>query len=235
MSIESSFETPYSEVIPTPPTPEIEIEGAFQSFVPLEFIEDPFGYFEKFGQNIKSGQKIYDADGVVKEDPTATKDLPLWRNSDGEVLQTVGKRVNTTKSQVGKSNDPFYEYTIMEIAKEFDLPAPRPVAKVKLDNEHLILMKKVEGVRWTESGMKPIHESNLTETDKKNMLAQAEEMMAQLQKSYEEIGLVRTWKLKDMIFDVDIPSKTVLNVIPTDWERTKIDNKKLAEARSRKG
>ncbi len=224
-----SFEDPtQTEHIPVS---EVEVEGPFASFVPADFIADPLGYFERRGQNIKSGEIQHDAGGVVKEDPTATKDLPVWQNQRGEQLYTVGKKVNTTKSQVGKSGDPFYEYSIMQIAEEFGLPAPRPVAKVKHDDEHLIVMTKIEGVRWTDEGMKAIEESDLTDEDKRNLLSQAQTIMAELEQRYKEIGLYRSWKLKDMIFDVDIPNRAVLGVTPTDWERTKIDIDKLAKAR----
>ncbi|MFZ2521865.1 MAG: hypothetical protein WAX44_02680 [Minisyncoccia bacterium] len=228
-----SYENPnQSENVPVS---EIEIEKDFDAFVPEGFRADPFGYFEAKGRNIKSGEIQYDEQGGVKEDPTATKDLPIWKNEQGEELHTVGKKVNTIKSQVGKSGDPFYEYSIMEIAREFDLPAPVPIAKVKRDNEHLVVMKKIEGIRWTDEGMKPITESDLTDTDKQDLLTQAQQMMDDLQKQYERIGLSRNWKLKDMIFDVDIPGRKVLKVTPTDWERTKIDIVKLVKARKERG
>ncbi len=216
------------------PIAEIKIEKDFEAFVPEEFKSDPFGYFEREGRNIKSGEIQYDEQGVVKEDPTCTKDLPVWRNSEGLELQTVGKKVNTEKSQVGKSGDPFYEYSIMEIAREFGLPAPIPVAKIKRNNEHLIVMQKILGIRWTNDGMRPIHEANLTESDKQDLLKQAQEIVNEIQQKYEQIGLRRNWKMKDMVFDVDIPNKKVLNVIPTDWERTKIDKEKLDKVREQR-
>ncbi|MFA6415820.1 MAG: hypothetical protein WCW47_03605 [Candidatus Paceibacterota bacterium] len=214
------------------PLSKVETEEGFDTFVPEEFRADPFGYFEREGRNIKSGEVTLDEQGVIKEDPTATKDLPVWHDSQGAELHTVGKKVNTVKSQIGKSGDPFYEYLIMKIAREFDLPAPTPVAKAKRGNEHLIVMKKTEGIRWTNEGMRPILESGLTEADKQDLLHQAQLIMDTLQQKYEQIGLHRNWKLKDMIFDVDILNRKVLAVTPTDWERTKIDTSKLAVARA---
>ena len=214
-----------------PPQPEVNAESDFQDFIPEEFLANPLEYFEKYGRNIKSGEILYDSEGKVKEDPTAVKDLPVWRNQRNEELHTVGKKVNLTKGKVGESGDPFYEYTIMEIAKEFGLPAPIPVAKITHNNEHLVIMKKIEGIRWTDDGMKPIRDSNLTAEDKQNLIAQAEALMFDLQQKYEGIGLHRNWKLKDMVFNVDIPNRKVISVIPTDWERTKIDTKKLTIAR----
>jgi len=217
----------------SPPQPQINIESDFQDFIPEEFLSNPLEYFEKNGHNIKPGVKHFDQKGTF-EDPDATKDLPVWHNSQNEELHTVGKKVNITKAQVGKSGDPFHEYSVMEIAKEFGLPAPTPIAKVEHNNEYLIIMKKVEGIRWTDEGMKPIHESNLTDEDKKNLLSEAEKMVADIAQKYERIGLHRKWKMKDMIFEVDIPNKKVLSVIPTDWEGTEINTKELEEARINK-
>lgn len=45
--------------------------------------------------------------------------------------------------------------------------------------------------------------------------------MEQLKKKFEEAGIIRTWKLKDMVFDIDIENKTIRSIVPTDWERTK--------------
>ena len=56
--------------------------------------------------------------------------------------------------------------------------------------------------------------------------------MKELQRRFETIGLIRTWKLKDMIFDVDLVAKTIKSITPTDWERTKIDAEKIEVARN---
>ncbi|MBP9771360.1 MAG: hypothetical protein KBD16_00330 [Candidatus Pacebacteria bacterium] len=215
--------------------PSLEVEASFEGFVPDEFRSDPLGYFETKGRNIKSGEITYDEQGVAREDPTATKDLPVWRNEDGGELHVVGKKVNTSKSHVGKSEDPFYEYSIMEIAREFGLPAARPIAKAQRGSDHLIIMEKIEGIRWTEEGMKPILEARLSDSEKAEMLAEAERLMTSLQVRYEHIGLIRTWKLKDMVCDVDIPNRKVRGLVPTDWERTKINKPMLVKAREEKG
>ena len=39
---------------------------------------------------------------------------------------------------------------------------------------------------------------------------------------FEQSGVVRGWKLKDMVFQIDVENKKVISVVPTDWERTKI-------------
>lgn len=217
--------------IESTPTTKIETAPGYEGVLPEDFTADPFRYFETRGRNIKSGEVEYGPDGEVSEDPTATKDLALRDTSGGE-KHVVAKKVNTIKSQVGKSGDPFYEYSIMQLAREFGLPAPRPIAKISRGGEHLILMERVAGIRWTDAGMTPIHESDLTPADKQAMLAQAEDIVARIAEQYAAIGLSRNWKMKDMIFHVDIPNRKVLDVTPTDWERTKIDYEKLAAARN---
>ena len=46
---------------------------------------------------------------------------------------------------------------------------------------------------------------------------------------YGTQGIIRKWKLKDMVLDVDFESKKVVGITPTDWERTKINSNKLEE------
>ena len=57
--------------------------------------------------------------------------------------------------------------------------------------------------------------------------------MIELQQHFEEAGIIRSWKLKDMIFNIDIENKRINGIVPTDWERTKIDEKKLEKYRRR--
>ena len=61
----------------------VEVEPGFAEFVPKEFLDDPAGYFEREGRNIKTGEIKYDESGAVREDPTAVKDLPIWKNTEG--------------------------------------------------------------------------------------------------------------------------------------------------------
>ena len=61
-----------------------------------------------------TGEIKYDETGRIREDPTAVKDLPIWKNTEGVEIQTVGRRVNATKGVVRESGDPFYEYKILE-------------------------------------------------------------------------------------------------------------------------
>jgi len=211
----------------------IEIRPGLDGFVPEEFRQNPVEYFESRGQNIKSGEIKRDETGRVREDPTAVKELPVWSDPNGQELRTIGKRVNIEKGKIGESGDPFYEYKIMEIVTNVGLPAPRLVAKVEQQGTHLIIMEKVQGVGWYEKDALKLKKTGCTDEDIKNLKTQAEIMMTELQQRFEEAGIVRGWKLKDMIFDIDIENMRINKIIPVDWERTKIDAEKL-EAYRRK-
>ncbi len=212
----------------------IETEAQYASFIPQEFISDPVKYFEEHGKNIKSGEVRFKETGEIEEDLTAVKDLPVWVNEQGKELFTVGKKVNAEKSQVGKSGDVFYEYEIMKLATELGLPCPKPVSRVEHGGVHILIMEKVQGFRWTDSDVQKIKESGLTEEEIDQLKKQAEEMMNELRNKFEEVGIVRTWKLNDMIFELDIPNRVVVKITPVDWERTKIDQEKLRIAMEKK-
>lgn len=200
-----------------------EIKQEYDGFVPDEFRQDPFSYFEQKGINIKSGDIKYDENGKVKEDPAAVKDLPIWTNSEGVELHSVGKKVNTEKAMIGQSGDPFYEYQIMELAITKGLPAPKPIAKASRENEHLIVMEKVPGVRWTDTDALHLSEHGYSKGDIEKLKSQAIAMMDDLKTRFDATGIIRSWKLKDMVFDLDIDNKKVRSITPTDWERTKIN------------
>ncbi len=76
--------------------PKIEILGNYEKFFPDEFKKDPLHYIETYGINIKSGEKKFDEEGRLREDPDAVKDLPEWEK-DGEKLRLVAKLVNRKK------------------------------------------------------------------------------------------------------------------------------------------
>jgi hypothetical protein len=215
----------------TTPKPQIEVESGFSDYVPLEFTQDPVGYFESEGKNIKTGDIKHDEAGRVREDPTAVKDLPVWIDTEGNELFTVGKRVNVKKGEVGKSGDPFYEYKVLEIIRDNNLPGPSPVVKIEQDGTHLIVMERVQGVRWPERNSLKLNEKGYSPQDIENLKIDAEQKMGELQKQFEEAGFTRGWKLKDMVFDIDIEAKKIRSLIPTDWERTRIDEVKLAQFR----
>lgn len=200
----------------------IEIKPEFSSFVPKEFADDPIGYFECEGVNIKKGEKKIDENGVLREDPTAVKDLPVWRNNKGEEIYTVGRRVNTLKGDVGESGDPFYEYEILEKLSQMGLPAAKPMGKIEQDGTHLIVMERIPGIRWSERDSLNLKDKGYSDEDISTLMNDAETKMNEMKNQFEQAGVVRGWKLKDMVFQIDIENKKVISIVPTDWERTKI-------------
>lgn len=220
-----SFENPTSEE--AIPQSKVEVESSYEVFVPEEFKQNPLGYFESQGKNIKSGEVKRDETGRVREDPTAVKELPMWADGNGNELHTIGKRVNIEKGKVGESGDPFYEYRVMKIVSEAGLPTPRPIAKVEQSGAHLIVMEKVQGIGWYDKDAMRLKEKGYTDQDIETLKRQAEEQMSKIQARFEEAGVQRGWKLKDMIFDIDIEGKTIRGITPVDWERTKIDQEKF--------
>ncbi len=214
--------------------PEIEIEQAYKNFVPDEFKKDPIGYFKLKGKNIKSGEIKRDKTGRVREDPTAVRELPIWFDANGNELKTIGKRVDIRKGKIRESANPFYEYQIMELINDIGLPASKPIAKVEQAGNYLIVMEKVQGTSWYEKNNLLLKENGYTDEEIRNLEKQAEEKMAQLRAEFEEAGVKRSWKLKDMIFDIDIENKTIRKIIPVDWERTEIEADKLNAYRKNK-
>lgn len=211
----------------------IEVESDFADFVPEAFKVNPIAYFEAEGRNIKSGEVRYHVSGSIDEDPTAVKDLPIWANTKGQTLAAVAKRVNIEKAQIRETADPFYEYRVMELAQELGLPAPRPIAKVEQSGAHLIVMERISGLRWVHNDMKYIRELGYSAEDLASLEVEANEMMSSLSRRYDEVGIIRSWKLRDMIFDIDIENKKLRSLTPVDWERTKLDFDKIAVARAR--
>ncbi len=220
-----SFENPTFEV-------KIEVEVGYDNFVPEEFKQDPLGYFEREGKNIKLGEVKRDETGRVREDPTAVKELPVWSDATGQELATVGKRVNVEKGKVGESGDPFYEYQIMMAVREAGLPAPRPIAKVEQVGAHLIIMEKVPGIGAHSSDVQKLKEAGYTDQDLEILKGQAEAEMEKLKALFDEAGIERQWKLKDMIIDLDIAQKKINKITPVDWERTKINQEKLEASKN---
>jgi hypothetical protein len=210
------------------PDVRIEIEHGFEDFVPEVFKQDPIKYFENEGVNIKSGEVKIDDAGVVREDPTTVKVLPAWTSISGEVMEVVGKRVNVAKSKVGESGDPFYEYKIMEMVREVGLPTSKPVVKVECGGVHLIVMEKLKGINWWSKDKLGLKERGYSGSDIEDLKSQAEVLMDDMKNKFEQAGIERGWKLKDMVFDIDIENKKVSRITPVDWERTKINQEKYS-------
>ncbi len=208
-------------------SPKVEVEVEFSDFIPQAFLDDPAGYFEREGENVKPGEIKFEH-GMVREDPTAVKDLPIWKNEKGDELSTVGKRVNVTKALVGESGDPFYEFKILEELQKRGLPATRPVAKAEQGGVHIIVTERIPGMRWREREMLR-KEHGYSDVDMKNFIKRAEKMMGILERKFGESGVIRLgapdhgkpgWKLGDMVFQMDFEKKIIKAIIPTDWERT---------------
>lgn len=216
----SMFETP--QIPEQTPELKIEISSQFQRFVPAEFKADPFIYFETYGKNIKPGETVYDEE-KVKEDPTAVKDFPVWTDESGNELKVVAKRVNTEKGKIGKTANPFHEADVMERVRELGLPASAPVARIQKENEFLFLMERAAGFTVFDTELEEAFRKNgYSEEDKQELKKDAERAMAELQSLFEQFGIKRKWKLTDMVFQIDFPTKKVTGITPVDWERTEI-------------
>jgi len=207
-----------------PPQTKISFENQVEFDVPEDFKNDPFNYVENFGVNIKSGEKKFDDNNRLREDPTAVKILPEW-NFDGESIIPVAKMVNLEKGKVGESGDPLYEYNIIKHVRSFGLPAPKPILSVERDGNYIFLTEKVAGTNWYERDSLHLDKRGWTSDEIQKLMSQAEEKMKDLSKQFENVGIIRSWKIKDMVFDIDLESKTIKSVIPTDFERTKIISK----------
>ncbi len=208
------------------PNLKVEVEPGFAEFVPQEFFDDPVGYFEREGKNIKTGEIKYDETGRVREDPTAVKDLPIWKKVGGAEIQTVGKRINTVKGAVGELNDPFHEYKILKQLARMGLPAAKPIAKVEQAGIHIIVMERIPGLRWSErESLNLKRKEGYSDENITALIAEAEQKMNELKARFDEAGVIRGWKLQDMVFQVDIENKKIVSIVPTDWERTKIIEK----------
>jgi len=219
------FEIP-QETPPTPEQlekPELHTEEGVETLIPDDFRDDPMGYFEQQGVNIKPGEAKYDEGGQLREDPTAVKELPEWEGEEGDRVRPIGKRVNVAKGEVGTSGDPFYEYRIIREVRRRGLPAPRPLAAAKQGDNHLIVMERVPGVTWYDKSQLALKEQGWSDEDIQHLLEEAEIKMSELAQQFGNAGIHRKWKLKDMIFDINFDEKHIRSITPVDWERTIID------------
>lgn len=63
-----------------------------------------------------------------------------------------------------------------------------------------------------------------------SILEQASEQLRQLQQQFEAVGVQRKWELKDMVLDIDMEHKNLRKIVPTDWERTRLDEELFASS-----
>jgi len=213
----------------------LHVESQYEDFLPEDFRDNPHKYIEEHGENIKSGEIKYHEDGRVREDPTASKFLPEWQNNQGEVIQPVSKKMNLekvrtrTEAEGEKFEDPLLEYKMMSLCQALDLPSAEPMGFVKQGDELYTLMERVRGYTWTRRDKEALGKLGLTTEDQEPIQRQIEEHMSALKEKLEVFGIHRKWKHKDMVFDLDIESKTVTGIVPVDWEGSHLDREKLMQ------
>lgn len=217
------------------PSIHVEIESGYEAYVPDLFRQQPVEYFEALGRNIKPGEIKRDADGAVREDPTAVKELPVWSDGRGKELHTVAKRVHEGKGKVPASGNPYYEYELIKLIGLLDLPAPKLVAKAEQKGTYLFVMEKIPGISWYDKDQLALKERGYSDEEILGLYQQAEQMTEVMQREFEEAGILREWKLKDMIFDIDFEARKIRSMIPTDWERTSIDASRFEEYKKKRG
>ncbi len=222
---------------------ELNIDDSYRDFIPEEFKKNPKEYIEKYGENIKSGEVKFDAEGNIREDPTATKFLEL-KDKNGNAIKLVSKKVNLekvitkTEEKGEKFIDPFLEYKMMHLCKLLGLPTAEPVAFIKQGDDMYTLMKRVEGYTWTDRDRKELAGKGFTKEDEERIKGQIIEKMKTLEKKFDEFGVYRKWKstkdssvkwkYKDMVFRLD-ETGNVSEIIPVDWERSHVDASKIME------
>lgn len=203
------------------PLPDIEIEKGYAEFFPAEFKRDALRYFEEYGANIKTGEIIYKADGTVSEDPNTVKEFPTWHNSTGEALHIVAKKINVDKAMVRKSGNPAYERDFLRLIRTLGLIAPEPVALIEQSGSYLMLMKKAPGLPWNERTIDMLKTQGYSLGDIAALESQIEKQVDDMKRQYAARAVYRPWKLNDMVVDIDIASKQVKAIMPTDWEKAR--------------
>jgi hypothetical protein len=106
--------------------------------------------------------------------------------------------------------------------------------KAESTDQFLFVTERVKGMRGLEKEMRFLKENGFSDADMESIKIQAETMMKALKERYDAVGIARKWELKDMVFDVDLENKKIISLVPTDFEKTKIDQPKFFEARERK-
>lgn len=217
---------------------ELHISSQYDDFLPEDFRDNPQRYIKERGENIKSGEIKYHEDGNVREDPTASKFLPEWQNNRGEVIQPISKKVNLEKvrtrieAEGEKFEDPLLEYRMMLLCQILDLPSAKPIGFVKQGNGLYTLMERVRGYTWTKRDKEVLGKLGFTTNDQESIQRQIEEQMDELKEKFEEFGIYRKWKHKDMVFNLDVENKIVTNIVPVDWERSHLDIGKMMQGLS---
>ena len=237
MNLEENPQLPAS-TDPAFPSAEISIESGYEQFVPEEFKADPFGYFETSGGKIKTNEAIYDAGGRIRENPGAVRRFPVWTSLDGPELRIVGKIVDPSKGKARKFGNPFYEYEVLKKLSRAGLPCAKPIAKITTAERHMFLMESVPGITFFDFKkiMPELKEKGWTDEDFLRLEDEAYRFMDEMREKFESAGIIKEhntirhgehWKTQDMVFDIDFNNKKIRSVVPTDFEKTKVDEEKL--------
>jgi hypothetical protein len=210
----------------------IEIESEYQDFIPEDFYSDPEAYIQKYGKNIKFGDTEYSDTGRIKEDPNAVKDLPAWEDGKGGTLDTVVKKVNLNKGEVGKAGNPWhYEYDILHLAQKIGLPGVKPVGKIERGEDYYFLMTKAPGIRVVGEEFEKNYaeiKNNFSADEFRMLEDKIQKERVSIMQQYEEVGIYRNkLKLEDVVVDFNKETLELHSVTPVDWERAKVDKEKV--------
>lgn len=189
---------------------DLEIETGFENFVPLEFKQDPFGYFERTGKEIRKDEKV------------EVRNMPVWHNEKGEKLKTVAKNIITSSDKKGSAKDSLFEYKIIRLAHSLGLPAPNAVTKAENKDKHLMVVEEPSGFRWKDRE-EFFREYNLNDEEVKDIKKQAGEEIKNLREIFKNAGIAKDWKMEDLVFDVDFNNRKINNVTPLNFEKSKIN------------
>ncbi len=195
-----------------------EFGEEYASLVPPELKQDPLGYFERFGIPMKGGEKKYDKKGSLRDDPSAVRQLPDWKEGD-RIVTPVAKKTNRGKSMLKETGEPLYEYNLLLYIQSLGLPAPKPIGFFENEQESIFLMEKANG--YTKKELDVVI-SEWGAEDIQQLKKDTEREMANLQKLFLANNLERSWKLNDMVFQVDVVNRRLTGLIPTDFERTRV-------------
>lgn len=202
----------------------VEIEPGFEAFVPDVFRQGPVEYFECVGKDIK--RKDIGQREVPANDAVLVKELPSWEDKNGKTVCAIAKRIDPNRAECGPSKDPFHEYEIIKAVNCIGIPAPKPIAKAKQKGFCLILTEKIPGISWYDKDAFHLKEHGYTDAEIFGLYQQAEKMMYELKDRCDKAGVIREWKMQDMVFDIDIDKRMIHGMVPTDWRWTEIDEKK---------
>lgn len=90
-------------------------------------------------------------------------------------------------------------------------------------------MERVRGYTWTKRDKEVLGKLGFTTDDQESIQRQIEEQIDELKEKFEEFGIYRKWKYKDMVFNLDVENKIVTNIVPVDWEKSHLDTEKLMQ------